>query len=112
MFTSMQATVGRATGLIMIVAAVLGMVAALSGCQWYEQTNARLRAEQQWRQSHPMEAAQIDLMNAQAYQAQMQGVQNYVNAMNPAPPPRPMPRTGVRSCYTSNHAGLISTTCY
>ena len=47
----------------MFIFIIMGML-VLSGCMTVEE-QARYQAEQEWRQAHPLEAAQKDLIEAQ-----------------------------------------------
>lgn len=60
---------------------LIGML-VLTGCMTAEEI-AQRQQEQQWRQAHPVEAAQIDLMKAQAEREDAQAAETYSNMFRP-----------------------------
>lgn len=97
----------------MFILLLMAMLVLLTGCETTEQYQHRmaaLKAEQEWRQAHPMEAAQIDLMRAQQAQANAQAYHNLFPSYQP-PQRQPMPHP--RYCNTMNMGGgMYSTNCY
>lgn len=62
------------------------MLVFVQGCETTEQSQNRMAQEQalqEWRQAHPVEAAQIDLMQAQEAYLDAQATETYGNMLKP-----------------------------